>query len=144
MDVYVLEQDEDEEEEEEERGWGRRGGSFALRDILMSVRTHFEDKKDQIASLCQAGDWSSGGGSSGRSWRLIVSRPDTWRFDPLKTLNSISCTPPPSSAVAASSINKPATQCLIFFLPQFVLSSLPDSITVFVRDHSQFTLFHPS
>lgn len=34
----------------------RRGRGFALRDILMSVRTHFEDKKKQIASLCQAGD----------------------------------------------------------------------------------------
>lgn len=41
---------------------------FAPRDILMSVRTHFEDKREQIASLCQAGDWSGGcSGSGGRS-----------------------------------------------------------------------------
>lgn len=41
---------------------------FAPRGILMSVRTHFEDKKDQIASLCQAGDGSgSSGGFSRRS-----------------------------------------------------------------------------
>lgn len=54
MDAYMLQQG----EEEEDEGVGEEGcgGAFALRDILMSVRTHFEDKKDQIASLCQAGD----------------------------------------------------------------------------------------
>lgn len=67
MDVYVQDEEEEEEEKEGERGGGVWRG-FAPRDILMSVRTHFEDKREQIASLCQAGDWSGGcSGSGGRS-----------------------------------------------------------------------------